>query len=492
MLSKVVKLVPKGNSSALSVLPAIRSKSTVVQTETSTQSHDPYAPRKDLEAFWMPFTDNRRYKANPRVFSRAKGMSMWTEDGTEKLDGISGLWTTSAGHCQPHIIEAIQKQAAKLDFCSNFNVGHELPFEFAQRILDLIPNRGFGKVFFTGSGSSSIDSAMKMSLAYHRAKGQGQRTRFIGRQRAYHGVGLAGISVGGLLPNKQAFSGVTVQQCSHISHTLNYAKNAFTKGQPEHGKELADEVEAQIALYGADTIAAVFMEPVAGSTGVLPPPKGYLKRLRDICTKHGILLIFDEVITGFGRLGTPFATQKFDVTPDLITCAKGLTNGAVPAGAVICQQHLYDAIANDTYKQHGSHVEFFHGYTYSGHPLAMAAGIATLDVYRDQALFERCAELAPYFEEAIHSLKGLPLVVDIRNIGLMGAIDLEVEPGRPMARTTDVFERSFDDENVLIRHSGSAIALCPAFVATKTDIDRMVDAVSKSIKASAAAGLPHT
>lgn len=466
---------------------ASRSASVVQQARKSTQvavEHD--VPYPELESYWMPFTDNRDFKTNPRLVDSAVGNTMTMTDGREIQDGISGLWTTNAGHCQPKIIEAIQKQCTKLDFASSFNMGHELPFKFADRILDLIPNRGFGKVFFTMCGSSAVDSALKMSLAYHRARGDGQRTRFIGRQRGYHGVGIGGISVGCITPNRKAFSAMTMPNTSHITHTLDIGRNAYSKGQPEYGAEFADDLEVQIAMYGADTIAAVIIEPIAGSTGVLPPPKGYLEKIRAITAKHGILLIFDEVITGFGRLGSPFATTYFDVTPDMITCAKGLTNGAVPAGALICQEFLHDTIVDHADRDPGSTVEFFHGYTYSGHPLAMAAGIATLDVYEEQGLFQRAAELMPYFEKSMHSLKGLPNMVDIRNCGLMGALDFQIDPAKPFKRTTDIFERCFAD-GVLIRHSGSAIAVAPSLITTETEIDRIMEVVSKNVKASAEA-----
>jgi len=482
---------PKNLSGSIrSLSSTIGTNSVLTQLSTNSRQKSSMAVPDDeplhpeLEAFWMPFTDNREFKNAPKLVDSAKGCTLHMTDGRQVLDGISGLWTTNAGHCQPHIVEAIQKQAGKLDFASNFNMGHELPFEFAQRILDLIPNRGYGKVFFTMCGSSAVDTALKLSLAYHRARGEGQRVRFIGRQRGYHGVGLGGISVGCITPNRKTFSGATLQQTSHLKHTLDLKRNAFSKGEPEHGGiEMADELELQIQMYGADTIAGVIVEPVSGSTGVLPPPKGYLKRLREICDKHGILLIFDEVITGFGRLGKPFAVDYFDVTADMITCAKGLTNGAVPAGALICQEYLHDAIMSHADRDPGSTIEFFHGYTYSGHPLAMAAGIAALDVYRDQKLFERAALLAPYFEEKIHSLKDLPNVVDIRNCGLMGAIDLTVDPARPFRRSTDIFERCFADD-VLVRHSGSAIALAPALVIEKHEIDRVIETVRKAIIAS--------
>lgn len=440
----------------------------------------------ELESYWMPFTDNREFKSNPRLVESAKGVTFTMTDGRQVLDSISGLWTTNAGHCQPKIIEAIQKQATKLDFASCFNMGHEGPFKFADRILDLLPNRGFGKVFFTGCGSSAVDSALKMALAYHRARGEGQRNRFIGRQRAYHGVGLGGISVGCMTPNRKTFAGATLQQSSHIRHTLDLSRNAFSRGQPQYGAEFAEDLETQILMYGADTVAAVIVEPVSGSTGVLPPPVGYLERIREICTKHGVLLIFDEVITGFGRLGKSFATEYFDVTPDMITSAKGLTNGAVPAGALICQEFLYDEIVTHAERDPASTIEFFHGYTYSGHPLAMAAGIAAMDVYEEQGLFERCAMLAPYFEDLLHSLKDCPNVVDIRNLGLMGAVDLVVDPERPFKRSTDIFERCLA-KDVLVRHSGSAIALSPALVMEKEELEHVISTLRQAIHDSAAA-----
>jgi beta-alanine--pyruvate transaminase len=477
-VTKNVKNVLKSSLRASAVRQSA-AKSTMADPD-----HD--VPYPELESFWMPFTDNRDFKRDPRLVASAKGNTMTLTDGREILDGISGLWTTNAGHCQPKIIEAIQHQCTKLDFASNFNMGHELPFPFADRLLDLLPNRGFGKVFFTMCGSSAVDSALKMALAYHTARGEGQRTRFIGRQRGYHGVGIGGISVGCITPNRKVFSGMTMPNTSHLSHTHDLKRNAYSKGQPEHGADFADELEVQIAMYGADTIAAVIVEPVSGSTGVLPPPNGYLKRLREITQKHGILLIFDEVITGFGRLGKSFATEYFDVTPDMITCAKGLTNGAVPAGALICKEFLHDTIVESANRDPGSTIEFFHGYTYSGHPLAMAAGIATLDCYEEQGLFDRSAELAPYFEEGIHALKGLPNVVDIRNCGLMGAVELTVDPAKPFKRSTDVFERCFADD-VLVRHSGSAIAIAPSLITEKAELDRIFETVAKNIKASAEA-----
>jgi len=387
------------------------------------------------ENYWMPFSNNREFKQNPKLMSRAEGMFYYLEDGTEILDGISGLWAVNAGHAQPKIVEAVQKQVVKLDFVASFNTSSELPFTFSRKLLELLPSHmNFGHVFFTMCGSTAIDSAMKIALAYHRSKGEGQRERFIGRERGYHGVGFGGISIGGISPNRKAFGGASLPFVDHLPHTHSLKDMAYSKGLPKWGAHLADDLEKIIALHDASNIAAVFVEPVAGSTGVLPPPEGYLQRIRDICTKHGILLVFDEVITGFGRLGSAFATTKFEVVPDMITCAKGLTNAVVPAGAVICNSKLYNTVVDASDKDPSSAIEFFHGYTYSGHPLAMAAGIATMEVFEEQRIFERANDIAPYFQEALHSLKGLPNVTDIRNYGLMGAVDIASAPGHPSKR----------------------------------------------------------
>src|SRR5436190_15088105 len=367
-----------------------------------------------LEAYWMPFTANRQFKAAPRMFSRAEGMYYWTPEGRQVLDGFAGLWCCNAGHCRKPIVEAIQRQAATMDYAPAFQMGHPLAFELANRVVELAPGK-LDHVFFCNSGSEAVDTALKVALAWHRAKGEGQRTRFIGRERAYHGVGFGGISVGGITPNRKMFASAMIPGVDHLPHTHNLEKNAFTKGQPEWGAHLADELERLVTLHDASTIAAVIVEPLAGSTGVLVPPKGYLQKLREITKKHGILLIFDEVITGFGRLGTPFAADYFGVTPDILVTAKGLTNGTIPMGAVLVTSEIHDA-----FMQGPEHmIEFFHGYTYSGNPIASAAGLATLETYKDEGLLTRGAEIAPYWEDALHSLEGLPHVIDIRNLGLI-------------------------------------------------------------------------
>src|SRR5688500_4626929 len=377
----------------------------------------------DLSAFWMGFTANRQFKKAPRMVVSAKDMHYTSSDGRKILDGSAGLWCVNAGHCRPKIVEAIQTQAAELDFAPTFQIGHPLVFELANRLVDLAP-AGLEHVMFTNSGSESVETALKTAIAYHRAKGNGSRTRLIGRERGYHGVNFGGISVGGIVSNRKMF-GSLLTGVDHLPHTHNLEKNAFTRGEPEHGAELANELERIVALHDASTIAAVIVEPVAGSTGVLIPPKGYLQKLREICTNHGILLIFDEVITGFGRLGTPFAADYFGVTPDIITTAKGVSNGVIPMGAVFVKKEIHDAFMNGP-----DHlIEFFHGYTYSGNPIACAAALGTLDTYREEGLLTRGAELAGYWADALHSLKGEPHVIDIRNIGLVGAIELAPLPG---------------------------------------------------------------
>src|SRR4051812_42614155 len=373
-----------------------------------------------LEELWMPFTANRAFKRSPRLLTEAKGMYYTAADGRRILDGTAGLWCVNAGHCREPIARAIAEQAARMDYAPGFQMGHPLEFELASRLTELVP-ADLDRVFFANSGSEAVDSALKIALAYWQAKGEPSRTRLIGRLRGYHGGGFGGISVGGIDTNKKQFASQLLPNVDHLPHTHDASRNAFSRGQPEHGAELANELETLVAKYGASTIAAVIIEPVAGSTGVLIPPKGYLERLRDICTKHGILLIFDEVITGFGRLGAPFAANYFGVQPDLMTVAKGLSNAAVPMGAVFVRRGIYEMIVDAT--EQG--IEFFHGYTYSGHPLACAAALATQRVYRDEGLFERAASLASYWEDAVHSLRGLPHVVDLRNIGLVGAVELE-------------------------------------------------------------------
>jgi len=441
--------------------------------------------RNGKEAFWMPFTNNRVFKAKPTIMEGAKGMMYFTEDGRKILDGASGLWCVNAGHCQPKIVEAIQKQAAAMDYSPAFNMGHKKAFQFAEELLQLLPDRKFGQVFFTVCGSSAVETALKIALAYHRGRGDGSRVRFIGREKGYHGVGFGGISVGGLVSNRKAFSGNTLPYIDHLPHTHSLEHAAFSRGLPSYGAHLADDLERLVALHDASNIAAVIVEPVQGSAGVIPPPTGYLRRLRDICTKHGILLIFDEVITGFGRLGSSFGTTAFDVTPDLITCAKGLTNGAVPAGAVICQAGVYDSLLHSASKE-GATVELMHGYTYSGHPLAMAAGLATLEVYREQQLFQRALSLAPHLEDGLHSLRPLPNVIDIRNCGLMGAVELSPVPGHPTKRGLDVYDRCFA-KGLLTRTVGSIIALAPALVAEREQLDTMLAILAESIEESAKA-----
>ena len=428
----------------------------------------------DLDPFWMPFTANRQFKKQPRMFVEAEGVHYTTADGRKVLDGTSGLWCCNAGHRRRPIIEAVQKQVEKLDFAPTFQMGHPLSFEFASRLTQMV--EGFSQVFFTNSGSESVDTALKIALAYQRAIGQGTRTRLIGRERGYHGVGFGGISVGGIVSNRKTF-GTLLAGVDHLPHTHDLARNAYTRGEPEHGLNLADELERIVALHDASTIAAVIVEPVAGSTGVLIPPKGYLKRLREICDKHGILLIFDEVITGFGRLGAPFATDYFGVKPDLFTTAKGITNAVVPMGAVFCRDGIYDAFMNAP----DNSIELFHGYTYSGHPLACAAGLATIDLYRDEGLFERAADLAPYWEDGLHSLKGGNHVIDIRNIGMVGAIELEGIPGKPTARAFDAFLQAYD-KGLLIRTTGDIIALSPPLIVEKSHIDFIVETVGDVLK----------
>jgi beta-alanine--pyruvate transaminase len=419
----------------------------------------------DLDAFWMPFTANRQFKSAPRMLERAEGMYYYTPEGRRILDGTAGLWAVNAGHCRKPIVEAIQKQAAKLDFAPTFQMGHPLAFELSNRLLGILPPE-FGQVFFCNSGSEAVDSALKIALAYHRMRGEGQRTRLIGRERGYHGVGFGGISVGGIAGNRKHF-GPMLAGVDHLTHTHNLEHNAFTKGQPQWGAHLADDLEKILALHDPSTVAAVIIEPVAGSTGVLIPPAGYLQRLRDITTKHGILLIFDEVITGFGRLGSPFAAQHFGVIPDLMTMAKGLTSATVPMGAVAARKGIYETFMQGPEKA----IELFHGYTYSAHPLACAAALATLDVYRDEGLLTRAAELAPQWERAMHGLRDCPNVVDIRNIGLIGAIELAPRAGAPGTRAFDAFTRAFHEQDLLTRITGDIIALSPPLIIEPAQID---------------------
>jgi beta-alanine--pyruvate transaminase len=421
-----------------------------------------------LDAFWMPFTANRDFKQAPRMLSKAKDMHYWTPEGREVLDGTSGLWCVNAGHSRPRIAEAIARQAAEMDFAPPFQMGHPLAFELADRLQHLTPE-GLNRVFFTNSGSEAVDTALKIALAYHRVRGEAHRTRLIGRERGYHGVNIAGTSLGGMGPNRKMF-GSSLSGIDHLRHTHDLSKNAFTKGQPEHGAELADDLERLVALHDASSIAAVIVEPMAGSTGVLLPPKGYLDRLRAICDKHGILLIFDEVITGFGRLGTPFAAQTYGVTPDIITAAKGITNGAVPMGAVFVKQGIHDAFMEAS----PSGIELPHGYTYSGHPLACAAALATLDTYADEALLTRGARMQAKLESAVHSLKGMPNVIDIRNTGLVAAIEFAPRPGAaPGKRAFEAFLKCFE-AGVLLRAAGDNIAIAPPLIVNDSQIDQII------------------
>ncbi len=425
----------------------------------------------NLEAFWMPFTWNRRFKQNPLLLASAKDMHYTSVDGRPILDGTAGLWCCNAGHGRQKIVEAVQQAVARLDFAPTFQLGHPLVFELASRLTNLVPGN-YDHVFFCNSGSEAVDSALKIALAYHRMRGDAARTRLIGRERGYHGVGFGGISVGGIVKNRMFF-GPLINGVDHLPHTHNLEHNAFTRGQPEWGVHLADELERLVALHDASTIAAVIVEPVAGSTGVLVPPVGYLQRLREICDKHGILLIFDEVITGFGRLGKGFATEYFGVEPDLITCAKGLTSGTIPMGAVICRKGIYETFI-DAADASGGTIELFHGYTYTGHPVAAAAGLATLEVYKEEALFDRAAELSGYWENALHSFKDARHVIDIRNIGMIGAIELEPRPGKPTERAYDAFVKCFE-KGVLIRVTGDIIALSPPLIIEKAQIDEIFE-----------------
>ena len=424
----------------------------------------------DLSAFWMPFTANRQFKQAPRMLVASQDMHYTSHDGRQILDGTAGLWCCNAGHCRPPIVEAIQKSAAELDYAPAFQMGHPMAFELASRLVEMAP-KGFDHVFFTNSGSESVDTALKIALAYHRARGDGARTRLIGREKGYHGVGFGGISVGGLVNNRRVF-GSLLNGVDHLQHTYLPEQNRWSKGLPEHGENLADELERIVALHGADTIAAVIVEPVAGSAGVILPPKGYLEKLRAITRKHGILLIFDEVITGFGRLGTPFAADFFGVMPDLMTTAKGLTSGTVPMGAVFVTGAVHDAFM--TGPEHM--IELFHGYTYSGSPIACAAGLATQALYKDEGLFERTAAIAPYWEEALHSLKGTRHVIDIRNLGLIGAIELEPMPGEPTKRAFTAFLKAYE-KGILIRTTGDIIAMSPPLIIEKPQIDQLIGTI---------------
>ena len=430
---------------------------------------------QNLKNLWMPFSANQAFKAKPRLMNEAKGVYYKKVDGTSVLDGTSGLWCCNAGHNHPKIVQAIQSQAEKLDYAPSFQMGHPLGFTAAEKLLELSPSVDFQYVFFTNSGSESVDTALKIALGYQQHRGKTDKTILVGRERAYHGVGFGGISVGGLPLNKKHFS--LLDNVDHIVTTHNLEKNAFSRGIPEWGGELADDLIRIIEKYGADRIAAFITEPMAGSTGVLIPPKGYLEKIRAICTEHDILLIFDEVITGFGRLGTSFAAQYFDVIPDMIVCAKGLTSGTVPMGAVMVKNEIYDTYQDGDPKT----IDLFHGYTYSAHPLAAAALIATLEVYTEEGLFDQAAEMAPYWEDALHSLKGVDHVIDIRNLGFVGGIEMSSRNGEVGKRGYDVFENAFHEENVLLRFTGDIIALSPPLIAEKHHVDQIMDSLRKII-----------
>jgi beta-alanine--pyruvate transaminase len=431
-----------------------------------------------LDAYWMPFTANRQFKQKPRLLARASGMYYETTDGRRLLDGVAGLWCVNAGHGRPEITSAVAAQLESMDYAPPFQMGHPAAFELANALVEIAPP-GLGHVFFTNSGSESVDTALKIALAWHRLRGDAGRVRLLGRERGYHGVGFGGISVGGMTANRRAWATAMIPGVDHLAHTHD-ARNAFSRGLPLHGRELADDLERLVALHDASTIAAVIVEPIAGSTGVLLPPVGYLKRLRELCDRYGILLIFDEVITGFGRTGSPFAAQEFGVTPDMITCAKALTNGAVPMGAVLVSQRIHDAFMQGP----PGGIELFHGYTYSAHPIACAAGLACLDIYRDEGLLTRARTLAPAFEQAVFSLRDAPHVIDVRQYGLVAGIELQPIPEAPGKRAFDVYLECFE-RGLLIRTTGDVIALSPALVIEPNHIDELTGILGAALRKAA-------
>lgn len=433
---------------------------------------------QEMQALWMPFTANRQFKASPRLLVSAKGMYYTAQDGRKIMDGTAGLWCVNAGHGCKKIVEAIQQQAAELDYCPSFQIGHPKAFKLANRLTDMAP-ADLDHIFFVNSGSEAVDTALKIALAYHSVRGEGGRQRLIGRERGYHGVGFGGISVGGIVSNRKFF-GSLLAGVDHLPHTHDLEHNAFSRGEPTWGIHHADALESLVALHDASTIAAVIVEPVAGSTGVLLPPQGYLQRLRKICDKHNILLIFDEVITGFGRLGSPFASQRYGVIPDMITIAKGMSNGAVPMGGVLVRKEIYDTFMSGPEKN----IELFHGYTYSAHPLACAAANATLDVYEEEGLLTRAEELSDYWENAVHNLRGLPHVIDLRNVGLVAGIELEPRPGKPGERASEVFQSCFE-KGILIRTTGDTIALSPPLIIEKGEIDQLFETIAEALRSLA-------
>ena len=438
---------------------------------------DPAPVQPPLDSWWMPFTANRQFRAAPMLLARAKGMHYFTPEGREVLDGAAGLWCVNAGHGRSEIVEAVSAAMTELDYAPPFKIGHPYGFRAAQALRQVLPP-DFTETFFVNSGSEAAETALKIARAYHLARGEPDRVWLIGRERAYHGVNFGGISVGGLPHNRAAF-GPLLAEVDHLRHTHDLARNAFSRGRPEHGVEFADDLLRIIDQRGADKIAAVIVEPMAGSTGVLPPPEGYLERLRQICTDNGILLIFDEVITGFGRLGAPFATQRFGVEPDMIAMAKGMTNGAIPMGALAVRSHVYDALMQGP---EGT-IELFHGYTYSGHPAASAALIATLEIYEREQLFQRARELEGYWQDAVHQLRQAPNVIDVRNVGLVGAVELAAVEDRPTARGSDVYRRAFE-HGLLVRVTGDTIALSPPLIISESQIDEIVEKLGDAIAES--------
>jgi beta-alanine--pyruvate transaminase len=448
------------------------------QSQGLRAMNDVTAPN-DLDSWWMPFTANRSFKQRPRIVARSKDMHYYTPDGRAILDGSAGLWCCNAGHNRDPIVAAIQKQAAELDFAPAFQFGHGTAFTVASRIADLAPG-DLNHVFFCNSGSEAVDTALKIALAYWNVSGQGQRTRLIGRERGYHGVGFGGISVGGMVANRKMF-GPLLAGVDHLPHTYNRTEQAFSRGEPEWGAHLADDLERIVGLHDASTIAAVIVEPMSGSTGVLPPPKGYLKRLRQICDKYGLLLIFDEVITGFGRTGFAFAAERYGVVPDMITFAKAVNSGTVPMAGVLVRKGIHDAFMRGP--EHA--IELFHGYTYSAHPLACAAALATLDLYRDEKLFERARSLEDKWADAMFTLKGLPNVLDIRTLGLVGAIDLASRPDAFGQRAFEAMDKAFQDIGIMFRVAGDTIALSPPLIISEDQIGEIVDKVGTAIRAVA-------
>ena len=432
------------------------------------------APKPAIDSYWMPFTANRDFKENPRIIVGAEGHYYQTEDGRRIYDAFSGLWTSGLGHCHPKIVEAVQKQVATLDYSLGFQSGSDKVFELAEKVTSIAPE-GFSKIFFTNSGSESADTSLKIALGYHRSRGEGYRTRLIGREKGYHGVNFGGMSVGGMTPNRKVFGASLLPCVDHLPHTWAPEHNAFSRGQPEWGMHLADELEALAALHDGENIAAVIVEPVSGSAGILPPPVGYLERLREICDRYGILLIFDEVITAFGRIGEAFGAQRFGVMPDIINMAKGLTNGVIPMGAVMVRDEIYEAFMNGPKQA----IELFHGYTYSGHPVAAAAGIAVLDAYVEEGTFEQSRALEGHFEDALHSLADHPLVTDVRNFGLMGGVDLEPRAGAIGARGLEVHKKCFWEEDIVVRNGGDILQFSPFLNARPDDIDMTVEKVRR-------------